>query len=547
MKKLFFLTAAVLTSFSLMAEVVTWTPTEADVTTLLTKTAPTAITVGTGNMSFQVYSIRPFYDQNDVKIAWDATNVAIKTTDNGLNKAGLAVYIPAGSAEVEGITIYMHQSNSRKTYYAAPADTKPATSGTATDVIAKTSTGYDFWTTFEEDKYYGFGGKTGGSGDLWYDSIKVSFKAADHTKATVKSISIDGVALETFAAGQFSYNVELPYGYSGLPTVAASTANDATVNITQVTSLPGSATVVCTSQDGTSDTKTYTINFTVKATASADATLSDIKVNGNSISGFDAATEIYNYGEIGVYEAFVVTCTTTDPNATPVVTPDEANHEVSILVTAENGTDNKTYTVSYTRKAATELTTIGSSTVWDFSKAGQKTAELTDTSLPTKNAEFNYADVLNGADASFNAAALVGRAQYANNGDNTQAYLVKFKTSVPGTIVVEFSNTGTSERPDRVLLVNDVQTEYKSKTSASHVTTSPIAVEAGEVAIEALEMKDPAVKNMIRIYKITFTKDGDTAIDNTEASEKIMKSFENGQLVIIKNGIKYNATGAIVK
>ena len=38
-----------------------------------------------------------------------------------------------------------------------------------------------------------------------------------------------------------------------------------------------------------------------------------------------------------------------------------------------------------------------------------------------------------------------------------------------------------------------------------------------------------------------------TAIDNTEIDAKIVKTFENGQLVIIKNGVKYNATGAIVK
>ena len=38
-----------------------------------------------------------------------------------------------------------------------------------------------------------------------------------------------------------------------------------------------------------------------------------------------------------------------------------------------------------------------------------------------------------------------------------------------------------------------------------------------------------------------------TAIDNTEAEVKTVKTFENGQLVIIKNGVKYNATGAVVK
>ena len=37
---------------------------------------------------------------------------------------------------------------------------------------------------------------------------------------------------------------------------------------------------------------------------------------------------------------------------------------------------------------------------------------------------------------------------------------------------------------------------------------------------------------------------GDQAIDNTSVETKVIKTFENGQLVIIKNGVKYNANGA---
>lgn len=38
-----------------------------------------------------------------------------------------------------------------------------------------------------------------------------------------------------------------------------------------------------------------------------------------------------------------------------------------------------------------------------------------------------------------------------------------------------------------------------------------------------------------------------TAIDNTNVEAKAVKFFENGQLIILKNGVKYNAQGAIVK
>ena len=38
-----------------------------------------------------------------------------------------------------------------------------------------------------------------------------------------------------------------------------------------------------------------------------------------------------------------------------------------------------------------------------------------------------------------------------------------------------------------------------------------------------------------------------TAVENAEVGEKAVKVIENGQMFIIKNGVRYNAQGAIVK
>ena len=38
-----------------------------------------------------------------------------------------------------------------------------------------------------------------------------------------------------------------------------------------------------------------------------------------------------------------------------------------------------------------------------------------------------------------------------------------------------------------------------------------------------------------------------TNIDNTAVEGKVVKTFENGQLVVIKNGVKYNATGSVIR
>ena len=44
-----------------------------------------------------------------------------------------------------------------------------------------------------------------------------------------------------------------------------------------------------------------------------------------------------------------------------------------------------------------------------------------------------------------------------------------------------------------------------------------------------------------------FIAENEQAIDNTAIDAKAVKFFENGQLIIIKNGVKYNAQGAVVR
>ena len=50
-----------------------------------------------------------------------------------------------------------------------------------------------------------------------------------------------------------------------------------------------------------------------------------------------------------------------------------------------------------------------------------------------------------------------------------------------------------------------------------------------------------------QVYFITAEEASSTAIDNTVVGEKAIKMFENGQLIIIKNGVKYNALGSVIE
>lgn len=85
--------------------------------------------------------------------------------------------------------------------------------------------------------------------------------------ATLKSLVYDGeTSVPGFSPNTFSYSVVLPSDYIGVPSIIAE-ANDenAKVDITQVTSLPGTAKAVVTAEDGTTK-NTYTVDFSKEGT-----------------------------------------------------------------------------------------------------------------------------------------------------------------------------------------------------------------------------------------------------------------------------------------
>lgn len=81
--------------------------------------------------------------------------------------------------------------------------------------------------------------------------------------ATLKSLKYGENPVPDFSPNNTTYDVELSAGTTTVPTVTAEANNAAaTTSATQATALPGTATITVTSADGT-ETKTYTINFTV--------------------------------------------------------------------------------------------------------------------------------------------------------------------------------------------------------------------------------------------------------------------------------------------
>ena len=169
--------------------------------------------------------------------------------------------------------------------------------------------------------------------------------------ANLSSITINGEALEGFGANVDTYNVELPYGTTVVPTiVATSEAPNATVVVNNAASVNAAATIVVTAEDGTT-TKTYTINFTVAATLSDDATLANLSVAGKAINDFRADSLNYAVQIAYLDEVSVVAEPSFSEATVNVILPETLPGQATVVVTAQDGTTTQTYTIDITRKA----------------------------------------------------------------------------------------------------------------------------------------------------------------------------------------------------
>ena len=180
-------------------------------------------------------------------------------------------------------------------------------------------------------------------------------RAIDPSVAALTGITINGQSLSGFSADQTTYSVELPYGTTSMPSIAATAANEGTVQVNLPLSIPGAATIVCTSKNG-QNSVTYTINLTISATPSTDATLKSLSVNGSAIGGFSADDFAYEIVIAYTAELPVVTAVPNDAFATAVVTNvtevTKAGNDATVVVTAQDGTTQLTYTVTFKRADA---------------------------------------------------------------------------------------------------------------------------------------------------------------------------------------------------
>lgn len=126
-------------------------------------------------------------------------------------------------------------------------------------------------------------------------TYKIQFQKAASSNAKLAGISYTignkTTPLPDFSPSKYNYTVDLPYGTTTAPTLSVEGQEDGqTFAITQPTSVTGTAKIVVTAPNKQA---TATYNLTFRVAPLADNTLKDIKVNGNSVTGFNPSQAVY--------------------------------------------------------------------------------------------------------------------------------------------------------------------------------------------------------------------------------------------------------------
>jgi gliding motility-associated-like protein len=200
-------------------------------------------------------------------------------------------------------------------------------------------------------------------------------RAAASTLSTLSGFVLNvGTLSPSFNAGTYNYTANVGSGTSSMTITPSGSNGQATITVNGAALINGTATVnlvtgtntitvLVTAEDGTS-TKTYTVVVTKATAISTDATLSGFVLNVGTLSPiFNANTFNYTASVGSGTSSLTITPSGSDGQST--ITVDGAaltngaatvnlitgTNTITVLVTAEDGTSTKTYTLIVTRAA----------------------------------------------------------------------------------------------------------------------------------------------------------------------------------------------------
>ena len=281
-----------------------------------------------------------------------------------------------------------------------------------------------------------------------------------------------------------------------------------------------------------------------------------------------ASVESINFGEKNVYYAAQRTGT-----ATFEVTSENLTGDIELSLSDDNyfSIDMATITAN---QSEPETVTVG----FAISNAGSYAADLTLTSgstsitiplsleavnvEPVTYSKVTDASVLKAGDQLILVdeenkvvATPMGSNTYFKLATITDYNFTAGTVNISNEGAVVLTLGGTAEAWTLTSEEGQLTAKESGKFTKDGEGTWTIAIEDGNAVIASGDLKIQhnvgsarivcyTNQGPIQLYRIPGTA---TAIDNTEATESAVKFFENGQLLIRKNGVVYNAQGAVVR
>lgn len=420
--------------------------------------------------------------------------------------------------------------------------------------------------------------------------------------AALKSITVDGEALEGFDPATETYNVELPFGTTTVPTVAAVAASKkATAVVRPATAIPGATTILVTAEDATT-TKTYTINFTAAQTASSEKELLNVTVGGKAVVISENAGSLL-VSKSADLTALVINFEVSE-SATASIESGSAQdftNPLSIVVTAQdNSTATYTITVTKAEKDVLYLTTASVEGDKMYAVVAAKGFYIEARKNGT-NTDFSGYDLvvlhesLTGKDAASGELAAVATANVpvlntksyfytdgrwswgtADNGNDQQGVKVntaKYTNIMSHPLFAGLSDTITVYSNPVAKNIQPVTSFVEGKEgydladvaggvaihelpaavrvgaegTAKYLLISLFAKQYADLTAEAETLLGNAVDYLLGAEAWIPELSPVTALDNAVVADEVQKMVIDGRLVIVKDGVMYSALGTVVK
>ena len=249
-------------------------------------------------------------------------------------------------------------------------------------------------------------------------------RAGLSNNANLSALTVNQSSLSpSFNANTVSYTVNVANSVTSITVSATPADANATVTGTgshQLIVGNNPINVVVTAQDGNTK-KTYTVTV-VRAGLSNNANLSALTVNQSSLSPtFNANTVSYTVNVTNSVTSITVSATPADVNATVTGTGSHplivGDNQINVVVTAQDGTTKKTYTITVFRPGINNNANLSALSVNQGSLSPAFNANTTDYTVEVANSVTSITVSATPADANATVAGTGNRT--LNEGNNT--------------------------------------------------------------------------------------------------------------------------------